>query len=103
VAPIVVVKVVTKDGSKPAEIVVSADYANKSKRQGGRRILKGGVRSACGFEQQEDGRFRSEGLFPDEEFTVTAQAKGYASKTSAAVTLPEGATREIELVLDKTP
>ena len=59
--------------------------------------------SDCGFEQQEDGRFRSEGLYPDEEFTVTAQAKGYASKTSPAFTLAEGATREIELVLEKTP
>jgi hypothetical protein len=102
VAPIAVVKVTTKDGSKPVDVTVSANYA-KDKRQGGRRVLKGGVTSACGFEQQEDGRVRSEGMFPDQDVTVTAQAKGYAAKTSPVFALSEGATREIELVLEKNP
>jgi hypothetical protein len=101
VAPIVVVKVATKDGSKPAGAAVSAIYI-KRKERGGRQILKGGVRSDCGFEEQEDGRFRSEGLFPDENVTITAQAKGYTSK-SAALTMAEGATKEIELILDRSP
>jgi hypothetical protein len=101
VAPIVVVKVATKDGNKPADVVVSADYMPKKQGQGGRRVSKGGVTSDCGFEQQEDGRFRSEGLYPDQEVTVTARAKGYAAKTSPAFALAEGSTREVELVLEK--
>ena len=101
VAPIVVVKVSTRDGTKPADAIVWADYTMKQKEQGGRRILRGGVRSDCGFEQQEDGRFRSEGLYPDQEVTVTARAKGYIAKTSPAFALAEGTTREIELVLEK--
>ncbi len=102
VAPIAIVKVVTKDGAKPSEVVVSADYTeNQGKRRRGRRILKNHVLSDCGFEQQEDGRFRSLGLFPDKAVTVAAQAKGYVSKTSAAFTLAEGETREIELVLSQ--
>ncbi len=100
VAPIVVVKVATGNGTKLADAAVSAHYTVKKKEGGGRRILKGGVLSDCGFETQEDGRFRSEQLFPDEEVTVTAQAKGYAPK-SATFTLPEGTTREVELILDK--
>src|SRR5262249_48902660 len=103
VAPIVVVKVSTKDGIKPADVAVWADYRPKEKGQGGRRILKWGVRSDCGFEQQEDGRFRSEGLYPDQGVTVTARAKGYAEKTSPAFVLAEGTTREFELVLEKKP
>ena len=63
VAPIVVVKVATGNGTKPADVAVSADYTVK-KEGGGRRILKGGVLSDCGFETQEDGRFRSEQLVP---------------------------------------
>src|SRR5262249_48620502 len=61
-APIIVVKATTRDGSKPTDIAVSAEYtANKGKeRRGGRRVLKGVVLSDCGFEEQEDGRFRSQ-------------------------------------------
>jgi beta-lactamase regulating signal transducer with metallopeptidase domain len=102
-APIIVVKVATQDGMKPADVVVWADYTPKKKDQGGRRVLKGGVTSDCRFEQQEDGRFRSDGLYPDQEVTVTARAKGYAERTSPAFSLAEGTTREIELVLEKKP
>jgi hypothetical protein len=101
VAPIVIVKVSTADGSRPADVGVWANYMPKRKEQGGRRVLKGGVTSDCGFEQQEDGRFRSEGLYPDQEVIVTARAKGYSETTSPAFALAEGATREVELVLKK--
>ncbi len=99
VAPILVVTVATKNGSQPADATVSATYSTKQARAGGRRILKGGEVSDCGFEEQEDGRFRSENLAPDEKFTVTAKAKGY-SRSSATLSLPEGATKEIELTLE---
>jgi hypothetical protein len=91
VAPIVVVKIGTKAGPPPVGATVSARYTTE--KQGQR---------AARFEQQEDGRFRSLELCPDQEVTLTAQAKGYAAK-SATLTLAEGATREIELILDKNP
>ncbi len=64
VAPIVVVKVATKDGAKPADLAVSADYSEKKGRRR-KASAQGRGASDCGFEQQEDGRFRSDGLYPD--------------------------------------
>ena len=103
VSPTVVVKVSTRDGSKPAELALWADYAAKEDWQGGHIVLGHGVSSVCHFERQEDGRIRSIGLYPDLELTISARARGYAAKTSPAFTLAEGATREIELVLEKGP
>jgi hypothetical protein len=99
-APIVIVKVTTKDGSKPASAAVTADYAEGKNQFGGKLILKNGRNSDVSFEEQEDGRFRSMQLFPDEETTVTAHADGYESK-SVKIKLPEREKKEIEIVLEK--
>src|SRR5262249_32844557 len=99
-APILLVKVTTKDGSKPANPAVTADYAPGKGRRDGKFIVGGGGHSDGTFEKQEDGRFRSEQLFPDEDVTVTAYADGYVSKPMT-VKLDEGTTKEIELVLEK--
>jgi hypothetical protein len=96
-APILVVKVATKDGGKPMNPGVTGIYGKPNKE--GRSILAGGRESDVSFERQEDGRFRSEQMFPDEEVTVTGHADGYASK-SEKVKLEEGTTKEIEIVLD---
>ena len=103
VSPTMVVKVSTRDGSKPAELELWADYAAKEDWRGGRSVLGTGVTSVCLIERQEDGRFRTAGVYPDMEMTISARARGYAAKTSPAFTLPEGATRELELVLEKGP
>ncbi len=99
VSPILVVKVATKDGTKPLHASVSLRYTVREKDQP-QRILAEGVRSDCGFEEQEDGRFRSESVFPDEEVRLTATAEGFAPK-SATFTLPEGTTKDVELILEK--
>ncbi len=62
-------------------------------------ILKKGELSDCSIEEQDDGRFRSEHLLPDEPFTVTAKANGY-QPASRSLTLAEGKTEEITLVLE---
>jgi beta-lactamase regulating signal transducer with metallopeptidase domain/uncharacterized GH25 family protein len=80
VAPIVIVKVVAKDGSKLKDVKVNATSGH--------------------YEHQEDGRFRSMQMLPDEDVTITAQAKGYPPAT-AKVKLPEGATKDVEIVLEK--
>jgi hypothetical protein len=101
-APIVLVKVTLKDGSKPADLAVTAAYGKgKGQFQGG-LIVAGGRNSDVSFERQEDGKFRSSQLLPDEEVTLTAHAEGYAG-TSQTVKLPEGETKDVELVLEKTP
>jgi hypothetical protein len=98
-APILTVKVTTKDGGKPVKPAVTAVYAPGKGRNEGRFILRNGRQSDVSFEEQEDGRYRSSQLFPDEEVTVSGHAEGYASK-SEKVKLEEGTTKEIEIVLD---
>ena len=99
-SPVLVVKVAAEGGSRPADATVSVAYASMKSRRGGRVILKGGELSDCVLVEQQDGRFRSEHLLPDEEFTVTAKAKGHEPK-SKTLTLTEGTTKEIDLVLDR--
>ena len=52
------------------------------------------------FEKQEDGRWRSSQMFPDEEVTITGSAEGYASK-SEKVKIPEAETKELKFTLEK--
>jgi beta-lactamase regulating signal transducer with metallopeptidase domain len=100
VAPIVVVKVVAKGGGKVKDAAVTAKYVNgKGQYQGG-LILKKGLSSDISFEEQEDGRFRSMQMFPDQEVTVTAQADGF-EPNSIKVKLAEGAKKDVEVVLEK--
>lgn len=101
-APILSVKVTTKDGSKPVKPAVTAIYGADKKSLEGQFILRNGRQSDVSFEEQEDGRFRSSQLFPDEEVTVTGHAEGYADKAEK-VKLAEGVTKEIEIVLEKAP
>jgi beta-lactamase regulating signal transducer with metallopeptidase domain len=99
-APILLVKVTTKDGSKPKDVAVTALYPEEKGLREGRFIVKNGLNSDVTFEEQEDGRFRSSQLLPDEEVTVTAHAEGYA-EASAKVQLAEGTSKDIEIVLEK--
>lgn len=98
-APILLVKVTVKDGSKPKDLAVTAQYG---KGKGPDEFGGGRRSSSVSFEQQDDGRFRSEQMFPDEEVTVTAHAEGYAA-TTQKLKLAEDTTREIEIALEKAP
>jgi beta-lactamase regulating signal transducer with metallopeptidase domain/uncharacterized GH25 family protein len=101
-APILLVKVTGKDGLKPTNPAVTAAYPEGKGQFAGRLILSDGRHSDVSFEKQNDGRFRSSQLFPDEEVTVTAHAEGCEDR-SAKVKLAEGTTKEVELVLEKAP
>jgi beta-lactamase regulating signal transducer with metallopeptidase domain/protocatechuate 3,4-dioxygenase beta subunit len=101
-APILLVKVTPIDGTKPAKIAVTADYEDGKGQHEGKLTPIDGLPSDVFFEKQEDGRFRSSQLLPDEEVTVIAHADGYESKPMK-LKLPEGESKEIELVLEKAP
>ncbi len=102
-APILLVKVMAKGGGiKPLDIAVTADYAPERGPYPSKLFVPGGLGSDVSFEKQNDGRFRSSQLLPDEEVTVAAHAEGY-SCTPVKIKLPEGATKEIEIALEKTP
>jgi beta-lactamase regulating signal transducer with metallopeptidase domain len=99
-APIVIVKVVARDGGKLKNVAVTGDYPPGKGKNDGKFIVKGGLNTDVIFEEQEDGRFRSEQLFPDEAVTLTAHADGY-NTASKDIKLPEGATKEITITLEK--
>lgn len=100
-APILLVKVVARDGAKPDKQSVDAYYDLGKSGMMERPVFRAGRKvSYVRFEKQEDGRFRSTQMFPDEEVTVTAYAEGYESKPQK-VKLAEATTREIELILEK--
>jgi beta-lactamase regulating signal transducer with metallopeptidase domain/uncharacterized GH25 family protein len=101
-APILLVKVTGKDGLTLKDVAVTAVYPEGKGQYSGRLILRNGRQSDVNFEHQNDGRFRSSQLFPDQDVTVTAHAEGCEDK-SATLKVAEGATREIELVLEKAP
>jgi protocatechuate 3,4-dioxygenase beta subunit len=100
VAPIVIVKLTAKDGGKLKDPAVTAVYPEGKGQFQGRLILKNGLNSDVSFEDQEDGRFRSFQLLPDQEVTFTGHAEGYR-ESSTKLKLPEGTTKEIEIVLEK--
>ena len=93
-------KVTAKEGGKPKGAAVTAVYPEGKGLQEGRFLVKNGLNSDVTFEEQEDGRFRSSQLLPDEEVTVTAHAEGYKDAT-AKVKLAEGTTKDVEIVLEK--
>jgi beta-lactamase regulating signal transducer with metallopeptidase domain/5-hydroxyisourate hydrolase-like protein (transthyretin family) len=95
-APIVRIKVTARDGSKLKDAKMSAVYG--SGKPGFFPVE--GPPTDIFFEKQEDGRFRSEQLLPDEDVTFTAHAEGY-KPASIKLRLPERAEKSVELVLEK--
>ncbi len=100
-APVLVVKVAAKDGGTLNDVGVTGDYPEGKGPGEGKNILKGGRRSDVRFEDQDDGRFRSKNLLPDQDVTIAAHAAGYPSR-SETVRLPEGETKEIVITLEKS-
>lgn len=99
-APIVIVKLKGPDGTKLDKPGVTAVYTKGKRQTEGQLILANGRNSDLSFEHQEDGRFRSEQMFPDEEIQVMGHAEGFASKP-VTIKLSEGATKDIEITLEK--
>ena len=100
VAPILVVGAKDKDGKPIKDVQAKLEYAPgvKKKRPGERFI--NGVQGDVYMEKQEDGRWRTEQMLPDEEVTVTVSAKGYKPHTET-LKLAEGTTKDLTPVLEK--
>ncbi|HKB40224.1 MAG TPA: M56 family metallopeptidase [Gemmataceae bacterium] len=100
-APIAVVKVVARDGGKLKGVAVTATYPEGRGDPRRKAIVGGGRQSDLHFEKQEDGRFRTSQMHPDEDVTITAYADGYESG-SEKVKLAEGMQKEIVITLEKS-
>jgi RNA polymerase sigma-70 factor (ECF subfamily) len=98
----VTVRAVDSEGKPVAEFKPAIFYRSGVKpRQEGSRWISG-VDGEVNFEKQEDGRWRSEQLLPDEEFILTVFADGY-QPTSEVLTLAEGSLKDLSIVLHKKP
>ena len=98
-APILLVKAVD-EGGKPIEGFQAKIKYMPGRFSDGEYIRDGKPAGDVGFECQNDGRWRTSQLLPDEEFTVTIEAQGYEPKAEK-LKLPEGAVKELELRLTK--
>jgi hypothetical protein len=99
-APILLLKVSAKDGSKLKKVEMTGAYEPGRGPYVPQLTPVNGRPSDVHFEQQEDGRFRTEQLLPDEEVTITAHADGY-EPCSVKLKLSENGKQELELVLEK--
>jgi hypothetical protein len=100
-APILVVKALGQDGRIIEGFKPRIDYPpGTTDRDPTTSHWISGVEGDVDFEKQEDGRWRSSQLLPDQPFTLTLEAEGYQQK-SDKFTLAEGAIKEIEWRLTK--
>ncbi len=99
-APILLVNAVDKEGKQVKGFQVQVVYTKGKSPKGPNSSFVSGVRGDVNFEKQEDGRWRSSQLLPDEEVEVTARAEGYQDATKT-VSLPEGEQKELKFVLEK--
>jgi len=100
VAPILVADARDKDGKQIKGFKVQASYTGEGGRKKPGEMFVNGVQGDVYFEHQEDGRWRSSQLLPDEEITVTLSADGYKPYTEK-MNLAEGTTKDFKAVLEK--
>jgi hypothetical protein len=90
-SPAVVVKAVAADGALIEDCKPKAVYP---------RGIDVRTPGDVFFKPLDDGRWRSERLLPDQEFTLTLEAPGYKSN-SQKLSLPEGTTKELVVKLKR--
>jgi beta-lactamase regulating signal transducer with metallopeptidase domain len=95
-APIVLISSVDLNGKTVNGAYVTAKYAWENNQP---YILKGDHRSDMNIEHQQDGRFRTSQMLPDEDVTFTVGAEGYEPQTIAPVNLKEGEVKEVTVTL----
>jgi hypothetical protein len=98
-APVLTIKPVDENGRIVRGVAIHSEYELENPP------AKFGFRSTTGdvgFSEQQDGRWRSSQMLPDEATTITLKKPGYEAKPQK-VTLKEGATRELVFVLKSKP
>ena len=98
-APIVLIRVVDEAGKAVPGAKVAGIYESDAADQ--LRQPVAGLPTSVYFEKQPGGVFRSSQLLPDEKTKFVASAPGYAD-AHETLTLPEGATHDLTLVLKRS-
>jgi beta-lactamase regulating signal transducer with metallopeptidase domain/protocatechuate 3,4-dioxygenase beta subunit len=101
VAPILIMGAVEKGGGQLKNLQAKIEYAPDRKPRDRNGMFINGVQGDVFMEKQEDGRWRSSQLLPDEEITVTVSAEGYKPYTEK-LKLAEGTTKELKAELEKS-
>lgn len=96
-APVVLVSGVDSDGNQVKDSRVTAAYPWGNQRY----IIEGEQRSDLTFEHQNDGRYRTSQMLPDEDVKFTITAPGY-EPASETVRLGEGETKDLVLTMKKS-
>lgn len=99
-APVLLVRAVADDGSAISNFKCQITYANDRKPYTQAPHWINGDSGDVNFDKQQDGRWRSQSLLPDEDFLLMVEAEGFQT-WSQSINLAEGATREIEAGLQK--
>jgi len=99
VAPIIVVNATTKGGQQVKGFKATVEYTKPGPNSDKKVHVVGGGRTEAIQDEQYDGRYRTSQLLPDREVNVTVSADGFAT-ASRKLTLTEGKTEEITLVLE---
>lgn len=100
VAPILVVDARDKEDKQVKDFQVKVTYAPGVKDKKPGEMFVNGVKGDVFLEKQEDGRWRTSQLLPDEEVTVTVTAKGYKPFTEK-LKLAEGVNHDLKAMLQK--
>jgi beta-lactamase regulating signal transducer with metallopeptidase domain len=99
-SPILLVRAVAADGTAVPAFSCSLTYAQDRKPYVRTPNWISGVSGDVDFEKQQDGRWRSQCLLPDENLVLTVRATGFQTYTNS-IKLPEGTTREVVATLSK--
>jgi beta-lactamase regulating signal transducer with metallopeptidase domain len=95
-APLVLVNAVDAEGKQVKDVRVAAAYPWGKQDY----ILEGEQRSDLTFNRQDDGRYRTSQMLPDEDVKFTVTAPGF-EPASETVKLGEGETKDLVLALKK--
>jgi hypothetical protein len=98
-APIVQIKAVDEAGKPVADVKMAGIYQGRYKGELSHPV--GGLPTNIYFEKQTNGIFRTSQMLPDEKTQFVAAAVGYEN-AEETLSMPEGETRELTLVLRKT-
>jgi beta-lactamase regulating signal transducer with metallopeptidase domain len=100
VAPIIVINATTKDGQQIKNFQADVQYTHpgpNSRKDVG--LVGGGKKKDVVQDEQYDGRYRTSGMMPDKEVTVSVSADGFEG-ASRNFSLSEGKTEEVTFVLE---
>lgn len=99
-SPVLLVRAVSEYGNPIPDFKCRLVYSNDRKPYEQPPHWIGGVQGDVYFEKQQDGRWRSESLLPDENVTLIVEASGF-QPWSHSYALAEGVTQEVEAQLQK--